>query len=108
MGIKNDKKNGLSYLILGQAYGAASMNNSCTGIAKKSVYWVIVDVLSKARTLLADDQEQVKTLNSLISSYSQHFPTTEELFFDPNIKEGNSYNVNCGLISGTTRVRAAK
>ena len=108
MSITNDNTNGLAYLILGQAYGAASLNNPCSGVASKSVYWVIVDNLSRAARLLSDDADQVKNINTLISSYSQYFPTTEELFFDPNIKVGKKYVVNCGLISGTTTVRAAK
>lgn len=106
--VASDPSNGLAYFVLAQSYGLASTSTKCEGIAKKSVYWIIVDVLNKAKTLLANDVDQVKTINNQISSYSQHFPTSEDLFFDSSIKEGNSYEVKCGLINGTTIVRAAK
>lgn len=106
--VASDSSNGLAYFVLAQAYGSASTSTKCNGIAKKSVFWIIVDVLNKAKTLLAGDAEQLKTINNQIANYSKHFPTTEELFFDPNIKEGNKYVVDCGLIKGTTVVRAAK
>ncbi len=106
--VASDDDNGLAYLILAQAYGAASTQTGCKGVQQKAIYWVIVDVLYKAKTYLAKDTEQVDRINQLISSYSLHFPTVEELFFDPNMKEGSSYTVNCGAISGVTRVRAAK
>ncbi len=105
---QNDPNNGLAFLLLAQAYGAVSDNTGCSGLQKKASYWIIVDVLNKAKSLLADDQEQVSRINTLVSNYSQHFPTTEELFFDESMKAGSRYTVNCGVISGVTTLRAAK
>lgn len=106
--IASDAQNGLAYFILAQAYGVGSSKTGCTGLQQKAIYWLIEDILIKARTLLAEDPEQVSKINQAISAYAPHFPTTEDIFYDSTIKEGGSYTVNCGWISGTTRVRAAK
>lgn len=108
LAITSDSENGLGYFVLAQAYGMASTTNPCEGaVSSKSVYWLIVDQLVKARTLLVDDKEQVEAIVIQESLYSSHFPSKEDLFFEPDVKQGSSYSVNCGLITGVTKVRTS-
>ncbi|MFI3266136.1 MAG: enzyme of heme biosynthesis [Rikenellaceae bacterium] len=100
--IEINPESGYAYLILANAYGMGS--NSCSGFDSQAVSWLVVDLLGKAKTLLADDAKQVETINELISSYYQRFPSDEECFFR-NLSNGSSFSVRCGWISGSTLVR---
>lgn len=101
--IEINPENGFAYLFLAQAYGMGS-GTACSGFESQAAAWLVVDYLSRARTLLADDATQVQTINGLIGTYSQYYPTDEECFFR-NLGNGSSYTVSCGWISGSTTVR---
>jgi len=99
-----DPNNGLAYMIIGQSYGL-SVGSSCSDSFEKfAAYWIVVDNLQKARSLLSGDQHQVEALTKQINQYSTQFPNSEECFFR-SLKNGDSYTVNCGWISGRTTVR---
>lgn len=97
--------NGSAYLLLGQAYAQSA--GGCEGFAKQTLFWLVVDVLNKAKGLLSEEASQVEAINKSIATFSTYFPASEDLF-DDGIKEGSSYTVNCGWVSGTTTVRARK
>jgi tetratricopeptide (TPR) repeat protein len=97
--------NGYAYLMLAQAY--ASSASSCDGISAQAVYWLVTDVLAKARGVFADDPAQVSSIDSQIATYRAYFPNNEECFFN-GLSEGQSYNVKCGWINASTVVRPRK
>ncbi len=96
--------NGYAQLILGQAY-LGGINN-CQGFDRQAAFWVIYDVMAKARALLAaaGEEEQAKTIDPQLGSFRANFPTKEECFFR-NLNPGDGYTVNCGFITGRTSVR---
>jgi tetratricopeptide (TPR) repeat protein len=98
-----EPNNGTAYLIIAQAYGY-SVSSNCSDFSRQAAYWLVVDTFQRARGLLSGDAEQVATVNQQINSYAGQFPTSEECFFH-GLKNGDSYTVNCGWISGTTTVR---
>lgn len=95
--------NGYAYMMLAQAYAIGA--SACGGIQGQSVYWLVVDVLGRARALLADDPSQAASVDSQISRYRSYFPTKEDCFFN-GMHDGAGYEVRCGWISGSTVVRS--
>ena len=69
----------------------------------KEVYWVAVDKFAKAKQV---DPSVANRATDLMRSYSQHYPSTETIFFN-DYAEGQSYTVG-GWINETTTIRAAK
>ncbi|MBQ4278714.1 MAG: enzyme of heme biosynthesis [Rikenellaceae bacterium] len=104
--ISINPESGLAYLMLAQAYviGTSGCGDAFT---KQTVYWLASDALSTARRLLADDADQVKSIDSQLAAFRGNFPSAEECFFR-GIKDGDSYDVSCGWISGRTTVRERK
>ncbi len=100
--ISNNDKNGFAYLTLGQAYAAGA--NGCDGFIKQALFWLVVDNLTKARSLMEDQPDQIERINEMIAAYTKYFPSTEDIFME-TLKPGDSFTVNCGWVSGTTTVR---
>ncbi len=96
---------GLPYVLLANTYAAGPKCGE-DEFEKAQIYWVIVDKLQKAKSLIGDDNQSkisVSQVNSMINQYSQHFPKKEEAFFR-DITEGNTINVGC-WINETTKAR---
>lgn len=87
---------GEPYILLANTY-AAGPKCGADDFEKAQVYWVVVDLLQKAKSVDADVAEKV---NPLINSFSQHFPNKEEAFFR-NITEGASVTVGCWINEAT-------
>jgi len=102
-----DPNNGLAYMIIGQVYGMSAGSSCSDDFMRRAAYWVVVDNLQKARTLLAGDEAQVEVLNRQINSYSANFPSNEECFFR-GLNNGDAFTVNCGIVSGRTTVRVGR
>ena len=98
-----DPTAGEPYLIIGMAYAASVNSFADSKFGGKEVYWVAVDKFIKARQL---DPSVGNRAAELIRSYSQHFPSTETIFFN-DYAEGQSYTVG-GWINETTTIRPAK
>ncbi|MEG0467688.1 MAG: hypothetical protein RR551_05305 [Mucinivorans sp.] len=98
----NEPKAGLAYLILAEAYAGGV--RSCSGFEQQAAYWLVVDTFVQARAKLADQPEQVESINRMISSYSSNFPKVEDTF-QRDMTPGQGYTVNCGWVSGRTTVR---
>lgn len=98
-----DPTSGEPYIIIGLAYAASTNSLSDSKFGGKEAYWVAVDKFVKAKQL---DPSVANRANDLIRSYSQHFPSTETIFFN-DYAEGQSYTVG-GWINETTTIRAAK
>ena len=98
-----DPTSGEPYIVIGMAYAASANSLSDSKFGGKEAYWVAVDKLVKAKQV---DPSVANRANDLIRSYSQHFPSTETIFFN-DYAEGQSFTVG-GWINETTTIRAAK
>ena len=87
------------YILIAQLY--AGSKDLCQGISlPNAIFWVAVDNLIKAKEV---DRSAEAKANSLILSWSPHFPNKEEAFF-LNVMEGDTYYVGC-WINENTKVR---
>lgn len=101
--ININSEDGFAYYLLAQAQ--AQTKGNCTAFQQKAVYWIVVDNLYKAKATI--DENYLDAVNKAIATYSQYFPSSEDIFFDESgAKVGGSYTVNCGAVSGTTTVRS--
>lgn len=98
-----DPTAGEPYIVIGMAYAASANSLSDSKFGGKEAYWAAVDKLVKARQI---DSSVADRASDLIRSYSQHFPSTETIFFN-DYAEGQSYTVG-GWIGESTTIRAAK
>ncbi len=94
---------GAAYILIGDLYGTTAKDCGDNDLTKRVGYWAAVDKYVKAKQV---DPEVAEMANNRIREYSAHFPTTETIFFY-NLKEGDTYKVEC-WINETTRIRAAK
>ena len=97
-----DPTAGEPYLIIAQLYAESSKQFS-GDIESKAVFWVAVDKCVKAKQI---DPSVADRANGLISIYSQHYPSTETIFFN-DYTEGQPFTVG-GWINESTTIRAAK
>lgn len=90
---------GEAYKLLGDMYAS---ERSCGGsdLEKKAVYWAATDKYAKAKEI---DPKLTEAMNALISTYSQYFPSREDIFFH-GLEPGNTYTVGC-WINETTTIR---
>ncbi|CDN31607.1 TPR domain protein [Mucinivorans hirudinis] len=93
----------LAYLILANAM-ASGVNQACSDFERVASYWLIVDAYRNALKYFENDPEQTATINKQIAAYTANFPKQEDIFM-LGLELGNSYNVNCGWISGRTTIR---
>ena len=96
---------GRAYLLLGMLYAAGA--DACPGdgtpIAKRAPFWAAVDMFAKAKAV---DPSVAEAANSAIATYSQHFPSADDLF-TYGLREGSSYQISCWF-THTTTIRAGK
>lgn len=88
---------GRAYKLLGDMY-ASERNCGADDFEKKTVFWAAVDKYAKAKQV---DPELEESMNSIISTYSQYFPSKEDIFFH-DLKVGDSYSVGCWINERTT------
>ncbi len=94
-----DSNYGLAYLKLASVYGQAV--SSCSDGRKleakdKVVYWVVLDLLNKAKQV---DASVTNTVNSQLPTYEAVTPTTEDKFFTLGYEDGQRVNVDSSLMS---------
>ena len=95
---------GAPYMLVGRLY--ASSGSKCgpgTGPASQIVTWVAIDEWQKARSI---DSSVADEAQRLINKYSAYMPSKQDIFLDPSMTIGSSYQVGC-WISRSTTVRAA-
>lgn len=95
---------GEPYVLIGNLY--ASSGPLCgpgTGFQSQVVTWVAIDMYQKAKSI---DPGVTESVNKKINNYAQYMPTKEDIFFQ-NLKEGDSFKVECWIQQSTT-VRARK
>jgi len=94
---------GMSFILIGDLYASSAEQCGDNDLTKKVAYWVAVDKYNQAKRV---DAELENLANKRIATYSIHFPSVELIFFH-DLREGESYKVEC-WINETTIVRAAK
>ncbi|MDC0979554.1 hypothetical protein OAQ89_00400 [Balneolaceae bacterium] len=90
---------GRAYIKLASIYGQAV--SSCTESRKleardKVVYWVVVDYLTRAKSV---DASVTNTVNSQLATYEAVTPSTEDKFFTLGYEQGQRVQVNSSLDS---------
>lgn len=93
---------GKAYKLIGDMY-ASERNCGSDDFEKKTVFWAAIDKYAKAKQV---DPELEESMNSLIGTYSQYFPSKEDIFFH-DLKVGDSYTIGC-WINERTVVRERK
>lgn len=98
-----DPTAGEPYIIIGLDYAASAQQIGEGDFYGRVAYWAAVDKFNKAKQL---DSTVADRASDYIRSYSQHFPTMENIFFN-DFNVGDSYTVG-GWINETTTIRASK
>lgn len=99
--INLNSNRGDAYILIGIMYASSKIYDD--PVLSKSIYWVAVDKFVQARN--ADSSsENVSAANKYIATYSQYFPTKEDVFFHPDLNEGATFTVG-GWIGESTKVR---
>jgi len=101
--IQYNPTNGYAYMCLAQAY--ASGSSICAQFEKQTVFWLAYDTMARARSLFEGNAEQQRTVDSLMRTYREFFPSQSDCFFRGMTAQGEGYNVSCGWISGHTTIR---
>ncbi|MEG2492898.1 MAG: hypothetical protein RSF94_02190 [Rikenellaceae bacterium] len=104
--ISYDPNQYASYMLLAQSYAMGANSTGCDGFNKKTIFFLVVDNLQKAKSL-TNDSSDVQKINDMIRTYAAYFPTKEDIFFQEGIRIGGGINVNCGWISGSSSVRTS-
>ena len=95
---------GEAYMILANCYAhSAKGNTSDCPFGGREIYWVVVDLMQRAKNV---DSNLSSDVNKAIATYSRAFPSYQDIFLN-EYTEGQSYTVNCNGVSGTTIIRAA-
>ncbi len=92
---------GRCYILIGTLYAASKPYDDA--VLNKTVYWVACDKFAKAKQV---DPSCAEEAQRLINTYSQYFPTTEEIFFyaGNGLAKGKAFTVG-GWIGETTVCR---
>ena len=93
-------EDGRCYLLIGLCYASAKIYDD--PILQRSVFWVACDMFRKAKSV---DSSCATDANKLIATYSQYFPSKEDVFFHRDLNDGASFKVG-GWINKTTTCRA--
>ena len=101
--IENNPNIGKAYLLLGDVYAHNSKSYGENDFERSTVFWLVVDYYIKAKK--ADPTVEAEA-NEKINTYSQYFPSKEDIFFN-NLTEGQSYQLG-GWIGESTIIRAKK
>ena len=93
-------EDGRCYLLMGICYASAKIYDD--RILARSVFWVACDMFRKAKTV---DSSCATDANKLIATYSQYFPSKEDVFFHKELNDGQPFRVG-GWIGKTTTCRS--
>ena len=94
-----DPNYGKAYVLIGTMYARSKIYDD--PILAKTIYWVAVDKFIRARQV---DPSLAEDVNRLISNYTPHFPSKEDVFFHQQLQSGNTFTVG-GWINETTTCR---
>jgi len=100
--LENLSNQGRCYILIGLAY-ANGPKPYDDPILNRSVYWAAVDKFQKAAAV---DPSVAATANKYVATYRQYFPSTEDIFYSPDLKKGETFTIG-GWIGETTTVRSS-
>lgn len=89
---------GKAYILVGNAYAAASSSCGSTNFEKAAVFLAAVDKFNIAKKV---DPSVAEEANQLINQYAKYYPNKEDAFFE-GYTDGQSYNVGCWISESTT------
>ena len=95
-----EPEDGRCYLLMGICYAGAKIYDD--PILARSVFWLACDMFRKAKSV---DASCTSDANKLIATYSQYFPSKEDVFFHRDLNEGQPFRVG-GWINKTTTCRS--
>jgi len=96
--IENNSSNGRAIMLLGDVYAQNAKSYGKDDFEHLTVYWVAVDLYQKAKK--ADPAVEANA-NEKISTYSQNFPSKEDIFFN-GLTVGQAYSVGSWIGESTT------
>jgi tetratricopeptide (TPR) repeat protein len=89
---------GKAYILIGYMYAMSAKNcGDDPQVSQKAAYWAAVDKFRKAKEV---DASCAADADRLVSTYSQHFPSGDDLFF-VGVAEGSTYRVGCWIQENT-------
>lgn len=100
--LEYNPNNGQPYVLIGDMYAGSAKDCGGNELTDKVAFWAAVDKYEQAKRV---DQSVSQITDQRIRDYKKHYPSMETIFFY-NLKEGDSYKVEC-WINETTTVRAA-
>lgn len=95
-----NSKNGSPYILIGIMY-AKSRGIYDDAVLAKTIYWAAVDKFVKAKQV---DPSSAADADKLIRTYSNYFPSKDDIFFQPDLQAGKSFFVG-GWIGESTICR---
>lgn len=99
--IESNPNSGSPYILIGQMYAATANSVSKDPILRRTAYYAAVDKLLRAVSV---DPECAEEANKLISIYSKHYPSVEDVFMHPDLDKGKGYTVG-GWIGERVTIR---
>ncbi|MGB4414059.1 MAG: hypothetical protein WBI53_04130 [Paludibacter sp.] len=97
--LEYNPNNGKPYILIGKLYAGSNIYDD--PVLRKTVFWVAVDKFQKAKQV---DSSVADEANDLIRRYSPYFPSRDDIFFKPELQEGQSFFVG-GWIGESTVCR---
>ena len=94
-----DPKYGRAHVLIATMYAKSKIYDD--PILAKTIYWVAVDQLIKAKQA---DPSLAEDVNGMIRNFTPHFPSKEDVFFHQQLQAGKSFTVE-GWINETTICR---
>jgi tetratricopeptide (TPR) repeat protein len=101
--IENNANNGKAYLLLGDVYAHNSKSFGENDFQHSMVFLLAVDYFNKAKKV---DSSTEADANERINTYSQYFPSKEDIFFN-GLTVGQPYQLG-GWIGESTIIREKK
>lgn len=100
--IQFNPNEGEPYILLAQMYTNSKYNPlGDDKILAKTVYWLAVDKLERAKAIDPDCAEKAQ---ALINQYRKYYPSKEDVFFKPELKVGETFHIG-GWINESVRCR---
>ncbi|MCK9343179.1 MAG: hypothetical protein M0P33_04635 [Massilibacteroides sp.] len=100
--IEADPTRGEPYILIGKMYATtASSIYPKDNVLKKAVYYSAIDKFIKAKQV---DKNCTEEANTLITLYSAHLPSKEDIFMHPDLTKGKAYTIG-GWISERIIIR---
>ena len=100
--ISEKSDHGKAYILIAQCYAAGGRNIFPDDpVLAKCLYYAVVDKLERARQV---DPKCASEAARLINTYSQYFPSKEDVFMHPSINTGENFTIG-GWINEVVKIR---